>query len=71
MRLLAHQVWAIWFIMQRWIWDADMLRALVADEMDLGKTFTLVAVAMFCKLGTKNVVMGLPLSVFMGDTLEE
>jgi hypothetical protein len=43
--------------------DADMPGALVADEMDLGKTFTLVAVAMFCKLGTKKVVMGLPLSI--------
>jgi hypothetical protein len=21
---LAHQVWAIWFIVRRWVWDADM-----------------------------------------------
>jgi hypothetical protein len=42
-KFLAHQVWAIWFIVRRWVWDTDMPRALVADEMGLGKTFTLVA----------------------------
>jgi SNF2 family DNA or RNA helicase len=43
----------------------------VADEMGLGKTFTSVAVAMLCKLVTEKVVMGLPLSIFWGNTLEE
>jgi SNF2 family DNA or RNA helicase len=71
MRLLAHQVWAIWFIMQRWIWDADMLRALVADEMGLGKTFSLVSVAMLWKLVTEIVVMELPLYIVWGMTLTE
>jgi len=37
-KFLAHQVWAIWFIMRRWVWDGDMPVALVADEMGLGKT---------------------------------
>jgi len=45
--------------------------ALVADEMGLGKTFTLVAAAMLCKLVTVKVVMGLPLSISWGNTLEE
>jgi hypothetical protein len=71
MRLLAHQVWAIWFIVRRWIWYADMLRALVADEMGLGKTFSLVSVAMLWKLVTEIVVMGLPLSIVWGMTLTE
>jgi len=62
-KFLAHQVWAIWFIVRRWVWDADMPGALVADEMGLGKTFTLVAAAMLCKLLTEKVVMGLPLSI--------
>ena len=62
-RFLAHQVWAIWFIVRRWVWDADMPGALVADEMGLGKTFTSVAAAMLCKLVTEKVVMGLPLSI--------
>jgi len=35
-KFLAHQVWAIWFIVRRWVWDADMPGALVADEMGLG-----------------------------------
>ena len=36
----AHQVRTIWFIVRRWVWDADMPGALVADEMGLGKNFT-------------------------------
>jgi len=70
-KFLAHQVWAIWFIVRRWVWDADIPGALVADEMGLGKTFTSVAAAMLCKLLTENVVMGLPLSILWGNTLEE
>ena len=45
--------------------------SLVADEMGLGKTFTSVAAAMLCKLVTEKVVMGLPLSILWGKTLEE
>jgi len=70
-KVLAHQVWAIWFIVRRWVWDADMPGALVADEMSIGKTFTSVAAAMLCKLVTEKVVMGLTLSIFWGNTLEE
>jgi len=62
-KCLAHQVWAIWFPVRRWVWDADMPGALVADEMGLGQTFTSVAVAMLCKLVPEKVVMGLPLSI--------
>jgi len=70
-KLLAHQVWAIWCIVRRWVWDADMPGALVADKMGLGMTFSLVAAAMLCKLVTEKVVMGLPLSILWGNTLEE
>jgi len=70
-KFLAHQVWAIWCIVRRWDWDADMPGALVADNMGLGKTFTSVAAAMLCKLVTEKVVMGLPLSILWGNTLEE
>jgi len=70
-KYLAHQVWAIWFIVRRWVWDAHMPGALVADEMGLGKTFTLVAAAMICNLVTEKVVMGLPLSILWWNTLEE
>ena len=70
-KFLAHQVWALRFIVRRWVWDADMPGALVADEMGLGKTFTLVAATMICKLVTKKDVLGLPLSILWGNTLEE
>ena len=70
-KFLAHQVWAIWFIVRRWVWDTNMPGALVADEMGLGKTFTSVSAAMLCKLVTEKVVMGLPLSILWANTLQE
>jgi hypothetical protein len=69
--ILVHQVFAKLFVLQRWVRDADMPGALVADEMGLGKTFTSFAAAMHCNLVTKKVVMGLPLSILWGNTLEE
>jgi len=57
--------------MRWWVWDPDMPGALVVDEMGLGKTLTSVASATLCKLVTENVVMGLPLSILWGNTLEE
>jgi len=65
-KFLAHQVWAIWFTVSRWVWDTDMPGALVADEMGLGKTITSAAAAIICKLLTETVVMGLPLSMCGG-----
>jgi hypothetical protein len=70
-KFLAQQIWAIRFVMRRWVWDADMPGALVADEMGLGKTFTSVAAAMLCKLLTEKVVLGLPLTILWWNTLEE
>jgi len=59
------------FIVRRWVRDADIPGALVADEVGLGKTFTSVAAVMLCKLVTEKVGMGLPLSMLWGKTLEE
>jgi len=56
--------------MRRWVWDADMPGALVADEMDLGKFFTSVAAVMLCKLVTEKVLLGLPLPILWGNTLD-
>jgi len=42
----------------------------VADEIGHGKTFTSVAAPMLCKLVTEKVVMGLPLSILWGNTVE-
>jgi len=57
----------MWFIVRRWVWDANMLGALVGDEMELGKTFTVVAVAMIPKLQTEKVVMQLPQLILWGN----
>ena len=70
-KVLGHQVWAIWFVVRRWVWDADMPGPLVADEMGLGMTFTSVTAAMINQLLTKKVVMGLQLSILWGNTLAE
>jgi hypothetical protein len=67
----APQIWAVWFIVKRLVWDADIPGAEVADEMGFGKTFTSVAAAMICKLLTENSVMGLPLFIFWGKTQSE
>jgi hypothetical protein len=68
---LAHQVWAICFIIRRCSWDAVMPGVLVAVEMSLGKTFTSIAVAMLSKLVTEKVVIGLPVSYLWVNTLGE
>ena len=68
---LEHQVWANLFIERRWVWDAAMPGALLADEMGLGKTFTSIATGMLCKLVTEKVVMGSPMSILWGNTLQE
>jgi len=39
--------------------------------MGLGKTFTSVAAAIICKLLTEKVVIGLPLSIIWGNTLDQ
>jgi hypothetical protein len=43
---LVDQGLTTWFIVRRWVCDADMAEALVANKMGLGKTFTSVAVVM-------------------------
>jgi len=70
-KFLARQDWAIWLMLWRWVWDAEMAGALVLDEMGFGKTFTSVAVAMICKMVTEKVVMGVLLSILWGNTLQE
>jgi hypothetical protein len=70
-KFLRYQVWAISFIVRRWVWDAALPGALVADEMGHGKTFTSDAMTMLCQLMTANVVIGLPLSILCGNTLDE
>jgi len=70
-KFLVQQVWAIWLNVRRWVWDADMPGALLADKLSLRKTFTSVAAAMLCKLVTEKVAKGLTLSILWGNTLQE
>jgi len=69
-KFLAHQVWAIRFIVRRWVWNAEMPGVLEADEMGLGKMFASLGAAMICKLLTEKFVMGLPLSTLWVNTLD-
>jgi hypothetical protein len=54
-RFLAHQIWAIWFIVWRWIFDMDLPGVLLAYEMGLGKTFTVLAGDLYVKSITEDV----------------
>jgi hypothetical protein len=54
-RFLAHQIWAIWFNVRRWIFDLDLPEVHLADEMGLGKTFTILAAALHAKSITDDV----------------
>jgi len=57
-------------MVRKWVWDSDIPGGLVVADMDCGKAFTLVAVAMICKLLTEKVVVELPLSILWGKTLD-
>jgi hypothetical protein len=71
MKFLAHQVCVIWFIVRRWISDADTPGALVAVKMHLGKTCTSMAAAMIQTLLTDNVEKGSLLSILWENTIAE
>jgi len=65
------QVSVLWYVVQRCVWHSDIAEALVVDEMGLGTTFTCMAAAMICILLTEKVVVGLPLSILRGNTLNK
>jgi len=69
-KYLMDLVWVVCSIVRSWVWDTDMPWVLVADEMGLGKRFTSVAAAVTSKLPTLKAVMGLPLSILWGNTLD-
>ena len=53
---LAHQIWAIWFIVRCWVFDVDLPRVLLADKMGLGKTFTVLAAALYDKVVSNELM---------------
>ena len=70
---LAHQIWAIWFLVRRWLFDVDLPGVLLADEMGLGKTFTVLAAALFAKTIAHSFMSNkeYPLSFFFGRTFRQ
>jgi len=62
---------------QNCLWWGDGFGIQICQEgrwqtkLVLGKIFTSMAAAVICKLLTKNVVVGLPLSTLWGNTLEQ
>ena len=70
---LAHQIWGIWFLVRRWLFDVDLPGVLLADEMGLGKTYTVLAAALFAKTIAHSLMtrQDCPLLVFFGRTLRQ
>ena len=70
---LAHQIWGIWFLVRRWLFDIDLPGVLLADEMGLGKTFTVLAAALFAKTVAHSLMStkDCPLSIFFGRTFRQ
>ena len=53
---LTHQIWVIWFIVRRWVFNVDLPGVLLVDEMGLGKTFTVLAAALYAKIVSDELV---------------
>jgi len=70
-KVLVQENWAVWIIVSRWVWDSDMQGALAAEKMSLCKMFTLVAVAMRCKVLTAIIVEWLLATILSKNTLCE
>ena len=68
---LVHQIWTIWFIVRRWVFDVDLPGVLLADEMGLGKTFTVIVAAHYAKIVSNELMSNkeYKLPFFFGRTL--
>ena len=53
---LTHQIWVIWFIVRRWVFDVDLPRVLLVDEMGLSMTFSVLAAALYAKIVYNELV---------------
>lgn len=68
---LTLQIPVIGMIVGRWVWDSDMVRAHVADEIALRVTTSLVTTAMRCIFLTGKIVVWLLLLIIWGNTVED
>jgi len=68
---LVYQIWAIWFIVRRWVSDSDITRVLVADEMGPGMMFNLTATVMIFQLLIGKILVVFLQSILWGNTFDE
>jgi len=69
-RFLPHQVWGVWFIVQRILADRPPV-ALIADDMGLGKTHCALATLLYLKYIIREAAANHPLTCLGGRTVAE
>lgn len=69
-RFLPHQVWGIWFLVDR-VLTSPVPVALLADDMGLGKTFTALGALLHLKWIASEAALGRRLSCLNGLTISD
>jgi len=69
-RILPHQVWAVWFIVELILADLPPV-ALIADDMGLGKTHCALAKVLHLRHIFDEAAAGRPLACLGGKSVEE
>lgn len=69
-RFLPHQVWGIWFLVNRVIGNSAPV-ALLADDMGLGKTYTALGALLHLKWISSEAALGHRMDCVEGRTLDD
>ena len=69
-QFLPHQVWGVWFLVQRVAGNSPPV-ALLADDMGLGKTFTALGAHLHLKWISSQAKLGRRLAYLEGRTVED
>ena len=69
-RFLPHQVWGIWFLVERVVGNSPPV-ALLADDMGLGKTFTALGALLHMKWISSEAALGRRLACLEDRTVSE
>jgi len=69
-RFLPHQVWGVWFIVERILADRPPV-ALIADDMGLGKTHCALATLLYLKYIINQAAAGRPLPCLGGKSVAQ
>ena len=70
-RFLPHQVWGIWFLVERVVVGNEAPVALLADDMGLGKTFTALGALIHIKWISSEAALGQRLPCLGDQTVSE